>query len=63
MWLDIYIISDDALLRLVAKHWISSIAAGYLPPKYRDHLAGGLLVALSKRPKTGIRPINFTDVW
>ena len=40
------IISDDALLYLVAKHWVLPLAAGYLPPKYRDHLAGGRLVAL-----------------
>ena len=45
------IISDDARLHLVAKHWILPIAAVYLPLKYRDHLAGGRLVALSKRPK------------
>ena len=58
-----YIISDDDLLHLVATHWILPIATGYLPPKYRDHLAGGRLVALSKRPKTGIRPVNVTDAW
>ena len=49
MWGDI--ISDDALLHLVGKHWILHIAADYLPPKFRDHLPDGLLVALSKRPK------------
>ncbi len=61
MWRDI--INDDILLNLVAKHWILPIAAGYLPPKYRDHLAGGRLVALSKNPKPGVRPINVTDTW
>ena len=34
-----------------------------MPPKYRDPLAGGLLVALPKRPTTGIRPIDATDGW
>ena len=37
------IISDDSLLHFVPKHWILPIAAGYLPPKYRDNLAGGRL--------------------
>ena len=27
-----------------ATHWILPVAAGYLPIKYRDHLAGGRLV-------------------
>ena len=58
MWWDI--IGDDALLHLAAKHWISPITAGYLPPKYRDHLAGERMMALSKQ---GIRPINVTDAW
>jgi hypothetical protein len=39
------------------------IAAGYLPPRYREHLAGGQLVALSKHPKPGIRPICISDAW
>ena len=39
MWRDI--ISDHELLNLVAQHWINPTAAGYLPHKYRQHLAGG----------------------
>ena len=31
--------------------------------EYRDHLAGGRLVAISKAPKPGIWPIDVTDVW
>ena len=58
-----YIIHDDVLLHFVAKNWILPMAAGNLPPKYRDHLAGEQLVALSKRPKQGIRPINVSDAW
>jgi len=61
MWRDI--ISDNQLLNLVAKHWILPIAAGYLPHAYNEHLAGGRLVALSKAPKPGVRPINITDTW
>ena len=34
-----------------------------MPPTFRDHLAGGRLVALSKRPITGIRVMNITDAW
>ena len=61
MWRDI--INDKELLHLVAKYWILPIASGYLQQKYRDHLAGGRLVALSKNLKPGIRPINVTDTW
>lgn len=61
MWRDI--ITDNELLGLVARHWILPIAMGYLPVRYREHLAGGRLVALSKSPKPGIRPINVTDTW
>ena len=39
------------------------IAAGYLPAANREHLAGGRLVALSKFPKEGFRPINNGDKW
>ena len=49
IWRDI--INDDVLMNLVAKHWILPIAAGYLPVTYKDHLAGGRLVALSKHPE------------
>ena len=61
MWRDI--LNDAQFLEEVATHWILPVAAGYLPIKYRDHLAGGRLVAISKAPKPGIRPINVTDVW
>ena len=61
MWRDI--LADPQFLEIVAQHWILPIAAGYLPARYREHLAGGRLVALSKHPKPGIRPINVTDAW
>jgi hypothetical protein len=61
MWRDI--LNDRSFLEDVAKYWIFQIAAGYLPAKYRVHLAGGRLTALSKAPKPGIRPINVPDVW
>jgi hypothetical protein len=61
MWRDI--LTDTAFLDIVAKHWILPVAAGYLPAFYRQHLAGGRLVALSKSPKLGVRPINITDAW
>jgi hypothetical protein len=61
MWRDI--VADTQFLEIIAQQWILPIAAGYLPPRYREHLAGGRLVALSKHPKPGIRPINVTDAW
>jgi hypothetical protein len=54
---------DDDLLDAIARHWIRPVAAGYLPHKYRADLAGGRLVALSKLPKPGIRPICISDTW
>ena len=47
----------------MAQHWILPITAEYLPLAYNEHLAGGRLVALSKAPKSGVRPINITDTW
>ena len=61
MWRDI--LNDQPFLNDVAKYWILPLAAGYLPEKYRNHLAGGRLTALSKAPKPGIRPINVPDTW
>ena len=54
---------DDDLLDAIARYWIQPIAAGHLPSKYRTDLAGGRLVALSKHPKPGIRPICISDTW
>ena len=45
----------------LAQVWALPIATGYLPPHYRDHLAGGRLIALSKNPKPGVRPICISD--
>ena len=50
-------------MRLAYGFWICPVAAGYLPPLYRADLASGRLVALSKFPKPGIRPICITDAW
>jgi hypothetical protein len=52
---------DTDLMDLIAECWVRPMAAGYLPAKYRDHLAGGRLIALSKHPKPGIRPICISD--
>ena len=56
-------IRNDTLMDEIARAWIKPVAAGYLPAAYRDHLAGGRLVALSKFPKPGVRPICVTDCW
>ena len=61
MWDDLS--RDDQLLEDIAQYWFRPVAAGYLPEKYREHLAGGRLVALSKAPKPGIRPICVSDAW
>ena len=50
MWQDI--LNNAQFLEEVAAHWILPVAAGYLPIKYRDHLAGSRLVAISKSTKT-----------
>ena len=61
MWQDI--VKDEQLADDVARHWILPVAMGYLPDKYKEHLIGGRLVGLSKKPKPGVRPICVTDVW
>jgi hypothetical protein len=38
------------------------MAADYLPHQYREHLAGWQLIARSKYPKPGVRPICISDV-
>ena len=53
--------NDTELMDAMAYTWARPIAQGYLPPKYRDHLAGGRLIALSKHPKPGVRPICISD--
>jgi hypothetical protein len=52
---------DSELMDDLAQIWALPIASGYLPPRYRDHLAGGRLIALSKHPKPGVRPICISD--
>ena len=52
---------DTELMDALAIHWARPLAYGYLPPRYRSHLAGGRLIALSKSPKPGIRPICISD--
>jgi hypothetical protein len=52
---------DVELMDALAIHWARPLAYGYLPPRYRSHLAGGRLIALSKSPKPGIRPICISD--
>ena len=45
----------------VADIWVKPLEAGYLPSRYRQVLARGRLVALSKHPKPGVRPICISD--
>ena len=52
---------DKDLMNLIAECWVRPMAAGYLPHQYREHLAGGRLIALSKYPKPGVRPICISD--
>ena len=52
---------DKDLMNLIAECWVRPMAAGYLPHHYREHLAGGRLIALSKYPKPGVRPICISD--
>ena len=40
------------LMKQMADIWVKPLAAGYLPPRYRQVLAGGRLLALSKTKKT-----------
>ena len=54
---------DDEIMSLLAEFVFRPLAAGYLPEKFREHLAGGRLVAPSKAPKPGIRPICMGDTW
>ena len=54
---------DTELMEQIAELWFRPIAAGYLPSAYKTNLAGGRLVALSKHPKPGVRPINISDAW
>ena len=61
MWEEL--VKDDELLEQIALLWFRPVAAGYLPQAYVEHLTGGRLVALSKHPKPGIRPICISDTW
>ena len=60
MWQDI--VKDEQLADGVARHWILPEAMGYLLAKYKEYLIGCRLIALSKAPKPGVRPICVTDV-
>ncbi len=48
---------DSELMDDMAETWALLVAMGYLRPRYREHLAGGRLVAFSMDPKPGVRPI------
>ena len=52
---------DPEVMDDMAETWALPVATGYLPPRYRDQLAGGRLIALSKHPKPGVRPICISD--
>ena len=51
------LIEDADLMQDKAKAFFQPLEEGYLPPSMRDIMAGERLVALSKRPKKGIRHI------
>ena len=57
------LIEDADLMQDMSKAFFRPLAEGYLPPSIRDIMAGGRLVALSKRPKKGIRPICIGNAW
>ena len=61
MWAGVQ--EDQQLLDQAARVFFRPIAEGYLPVRYRDLLAGGRLVALSKFPKPGVRPICVGNAW
>jgi hypothetical protein len=61
MWVGVQ--EDQELLDQAARVFFRPIAEGYLPVRYRDLLAGGRLVALSKFPKPGVRPICVGNAW
>ena len=52
---------DHDLVQSIAEVWVLPAARGYLPPKYLSLLAGDRLVALSKSPNPGVRPICISD--
>ena len=52
---------DHDLMNDLAEVWVRPLAAGYLPSQYRQTLIGGRLIALSKHPKPGVRPICISD--
>ena len=47
------LIEDADLMQDMLKAFSLPLAEGYLPPSIQDIMAGGLLVALLKRPKKG----------
>ena len=56
---------DVELMDALAIHWARPLAYGYLPPRYRSHLAGGRLIALSKVPNPALDPfalVTHSDV-
>ena len=52
---------DHDLMDLIAEVRVSRLASGYTPSKYQDLFFSGWLIALSKHPKTGVRPIRISD--
>ena len=57
------LIEDADLMQDMLKAFFLQLAEGYLPPSIQDIMAGGLLVALLKCPKKGIRPICIGNAW
>ena len=59
MWYEI--MKNLELMEDLAEVIFRPIAAGFLAPRYMDHLRGGRLLAPSKFPKPGVRPLVIGD--
>ena len=54
---------DAEIISLLAEAVFHPLAAEYMPEAYGEHLAGDRLMAPSKAPKPGVRPICMGDTW
>ena len=59
MWYEI--MKNLELMEDLAEVIFRPIAAGFLAPRYMDHLRGGRLLAPSEFPKPGVRPLVNGD--
>ena len=56
-------LNDIEFLHTLAKVYFRPIAEGFTPVNHRRLFCGGRLIALSKAPKPGIRPICIGNAW